>query len=463
MAIMNDEERARALSQIPQASYQAPRANSFGDSAAAQSNSSVQVRPSSQMASGPLSRVAAMLGTPTLSAPAQSPQSSTVNRLSTVTRDGNSYSGGDIGGNVSINGAAASGGYAGGASVPTVTPVTPVAQPAMGSAISAMSTLPSAAGAQQIPSPQVSNSANDFAVRKQLENLATSASSITNTAKWGGWRRGEVPPDVAAYQQALATDAALQQAQPRLDQAALQGNVDIQQSAMREQGADARSRLSSLTDLSQAQLTGQDAMARTQAQETGANQRSLLQTLGGIEEAQLRATAAKTPPAGYRSLPNGNLQAIPGGPADPAASKEGLQQNKDTQDVFSILDQARPLMETATGSYAGAAADQVARAFGVTTEGAQSAAQLKALQGALVSKMPKMSGPQSDKDVLLYREMAGQIGDPTIPVDQRKAAMKTVEDLNMKYLPVASDAAAYQALPSGSYFKTADGSVRRKQ
>ncbi|MDR2330322.1 MAG: hypothetical protein LBE58_12025 [Comamonas sp.] len=326
-----------------------------------------------------------------------------------------------------------------------------------------MSTLPSAAGAQQIPSPQVSNSANDFAVRKQLENLATSASSITNTAKWGGWRRGEVPPDVAAYQQALATDAALQQAQPRLDQAALQGNVDIQQSAMREQGADARSRLSSLTDLSQAQLTGQDAMARTQAQETGANQRSLLQTLGGIEEAQLRATAAKTPPAGYRSLPNGNLQAIPGGPADPAASKEGLQQNKDTQDVFSILDQARPLMETATGSYAGAAADQVARAFGVTTEGAQSAAQLKALQGALVSKMPKMSGPQSDKDVLLYREMAGQIGDPTIPVDQRKAAMKTVEDLNMKYLPVASDAAAYQALPSGSYFKTADGSVRRKQ
>jgi len=326
-----------------------------------------------------------------------------------------------------------------------------------------MNTLPSAAGVQQISAPQVSNSSNDFAARKQLENLATSASSITNTAKWGGWQRGEVPPAVAAYQQALGTDAALQQAQPRLEQAALQGNVDLQQTGMREQGADARSRLSSYTDLSQARLAGQDAMARTQLQETGANQRSLLQTLGGIQEAELRSTAAKAPPAGYRTLPNGNLQAIPGGPADLSVSKEGQQQTKDTQDVFSILDQARPLLDTATGSYAGAAADQLARAFGVSTEGAQSAAQLKALQGALVSKMPKMSGPQSDKDVLLYREMAGQIGDPTIPADQRRAAMKTVEDLNLKYLPVASDAAAYQALPSGSYFKTADGSVRRKQ
>lgn len=463
MAIMNDEERARALSQIPQDSYQAPRANSFGDSAAAQSNSSVQLRPSSPMASGPLSRIAAPLSAPSLSAPAPAAQPSVASRLSTVARNGNSYSGGNIGGDVSVNGASAGGGYVGAAPAPALASAAPAPQPVSSVAFNAMNTLPSAAGAQQISAPQVSNSSNDFAARKQLENLATSASSITNTAKWGGWQRGEVPPDVAAYQQALATDAALQQAQPRLDQAALQGNVDLQQTGMREQGADARSRLSSMTDLSQAQLAGQDAMARTQVQETGATQRSAMQTLGGIQEAQLRATAAKTPPAGYRTLPNGNLQAIPGGPADLSVSKEGQQQTKDTQDVFSILDQARPLMNTATGSYAGAAVDQAARAFGVSTEGAQSAAQLKALQGALVSKMPKMSGPQSDKDVQLYREMAGQIGDPTIPVDQRKAAMQTVEDLNMKYLPVASDAAAYQALPSGSYFKTADGSVRRKQ
>jgi hypothetical protein len=55
------------------------------------------------------------------------------------------------------------------------------------------------------------------------------------------------------------------------------------------------------------------------------------------------------------------------------------------------------------------------------------------LQGALVSKMPKMSGPQSDKDVLLYREMAGQVGDSTIPVARRQAAAAEVRRLNEKY------------------------------
>ncbi|WP_339556979.1 hypothetical protein [Comamonas sp. MYb396] len=290
-----------------------------------------------------------------------------------------------------------------------------------------------------------------------------SASSITNNGGRYDSRQGRanVGPSLAqaAYIDAQRADLAARGEQPRLDMATTQVNAGLQREGMEQSGNQQRSLVQAAMD----QQRNQNDLTRTSMTEDGANQRAVLQTLGGIQEAQLRANAAKSPPPGYRSLANGNLQAIPGGPADLSVSKEGQQQTKDTQDVFSILDQARPLLDTATGSYAGAAADQVARAFGVSTEGAQSAAQLKALQGALVSKMPKMSGPQSDKDVLLYREMAGQIGDPTIPADQRRAAMKTVEDLNHKYLPVASDAATYQALPSGSYFKTADGSVRRKQ
>ena len=247
-----------------------------------------------------------------------------------------------------------------------------------------------------------------------------------------------------AHQQVtdMNNDAAMQRAAVQMASGLLGNQNDLAKVSMQEQGANQRSAL----------------------HEQGSNQRNALQTLGTLQAAQTKADAAgKQPPQGYRYLPNGNLQAITGGPADPAASKEGQQQTKDSQDVFSIIDQARPLFDKATGSYAGNAADQVARTFGVATEGAQAAAQLKALQGALVSKMPKMSGPQSDKDVQLYRKMAGQIGDPTIPSEQRMAAMKTVEDLNMKYLPVASDAAAYQALQAGSYYKTPDGSVRRKQ
>jgi len=81
----------------------------------------------------------------------------------------------------------------------------------------------------------------------------------------------------------------------------------------------------------------------------------------------------------------------------------------------------------------GAGIDAAAGAVGYSTEGAQKTAQLKALEGALISKMPKMSGPQSDKDVLLYKQMAGQIGDSTLPIATRKAAMETIRQLNAQY------------------------------
>ena len=106
---------------------------------------------------------------------------------------------------------------------------------------------------------------------------------------------------------------------------------------------------------------------------------------------------------------------------------------QDAKDVLSILDMAEPILKKSTGSYLGAGIDAGAQAFGISTTGAKAAAELKALQGALVSKMPKMSGPQSDKDVQLYREMAGQIGDPTIPVATRQAAIETIRVLNEKY------------------------------
>jgi hypothetical protein len=108
----------------------------------------------------------------------------------------------------------------------------------------------------------------------------------------------------------------------------------------------------------------------------------------------------------------------------------------DAKDVISILNQAAPLVNKSTGSGIGNLMDNSAAFFGRSTDGAQAAAQLKALEGTLVSKMPKMSGPQSDKDVLLYKQMAGQIGDPTIPAAQKQAAMNTINELNSRYAGV---------------------------
>ena len=146
-----------------------------------------------------------------------------------------------------------------------------------------------------------------------------------------------------------------------------------------------------------------------------------------------KASAASKPPAGYRWTASGNLEAIPGGPVE-AKPNAAAQKTADAREVLALLDQAEPLLGIATGSYVGAGMDSLNRAFGKSTPGAQGAAQLKALEGALIAKMPKMSGPQSDKDVLLYRQMAGEIGDPTVPADQKRAAIKVIREINQRYL-----------------------------
>lgn len=196
-------------------------------------------------------------------------------------------------------------------------------------------------------------------------------------------------------------------------------------------------------------------------------------------------------PAGYRATATG-LEAIPGGPADLKAGAEGQKRTTDANDVLSLLNEVDTLLPKSTGSTLGAAADWTAGAFGHATEGAKTVAQLKMIQGALVAKMPKMSGPQSDKDVLLYREMAGQVGDSSLPVETRQAAASMLRKLNEKYAgmqegdslkdpnrgsgatgswgdgkaaaPVSiKNAADYANIPSGATYIAPDGQMRVKK
>lgn len=101
--------------------------------------------------------------------------------------------------------------------------------------------------------------------------------------------------------------------------------------------------------------------------------------------------------------------------------------------VIPILDQADKLINDATGSYGGMAFDKATQLFGGSTKGAESIAQLKVLEGALMMNQPRMEGPQSDKDVAMYRQMAGQLGDPTVPANIKRAALKQIRTLNEKY------------------------------
>lgn len=148
--------------------------------------------------------------------------------------------------------------------------------------------------------------------------------------------------------------------------------------------------------------------------------------------------------------------------AGTATGSPGARQREANEAVDIVL-QAAPLVRQSTASGIGAGVDWAAGLIGQSPKGADVAAQLKVLGGALVSKMPKMSGPQSDKDVMLYKEMAGKLGDPTVPTSQKEAALQTIYNLNAKYAGLPEQTLSFEptSVMSG-YGAPPAGAVRVK-
>ena len=149
-----------------------------------------------------------------------------------VTRNGNSYAGTNVSGDITVNGQAPGGG--------AVSAQNMVAADALQARQTPAGFQP--AGSQQagVQAPIVRNSTNDWAARNNLRNASVSASSITNN---GGEFDRSGPGDSAAmaeYKAALATDQAMQSAQPGMDQTAMRENAGIQREGMQQDGATAR-------------------------------------------------------------------------------------------------------------------------------------------------------------------------------------------------------------------------------
>ena len=186
-------------------------------------------------------------------------------------------------------------------------------------------------------------------------------------------------------------------------------------------------RVSELTSMAQRVQDRDAAQANLKAQQ---EQMAEFRRQGLAQSAEARALQGE--------IARGNL-AIRNLEAEAKLEAKAEERNKpiaEAKESISLINQAEKLLDKATASLTGTGVDVLAGAVGVSTEGAKAAAQLKAIQGALVAKMPKMSGPQSDKDVLLYREMAGQIGDSTLPVGTRKAALETIREIQERYAKV---------------------------
>ncbi|OUM01745.1 hypothetical protein [Variovorax sp. JS1663] len=125
-----------------------------------------------------------------------------------------------------------------------------------------------------------------------------------------------------------------------------------------------------------------------------------------------------------------------------AASKRAGQFEAAGELASQLLDQGP------TGSGVGSLADRVGNFVGQPLKGASQAQQLKALGGWLTANVPRMEGPQSNTDVLNYQTMAGQVGDDTLPVSTRKAALSTVLQLQRKYAALNGGAAPGPSAPA---------------
>jgi hypothetical protein len=86
-----------------------------------------------------------------------------------------------------------------------------------------------------------------------------------------------------------------------------------------------------------------------------------------------------------------------------------------------------------TASGIGQAADVTSAIFGIAPRGAKEADALGVIGGRLVSKVPRMEGPQSNFDLENYKTQAGKVGDPTIPISRRLEALKEVQRITSKY------------------------------
>lgn len=105
----------------------------------------------------------------------------------------------------------------------------------------------------------------------------------------------------------------------------------------------------------------------------------------------------------------------------------------DATTTLGLLDEADALLDKSTGSLIGAIGDQAAAAFGRSTEGAQAIASLQPIAASLTLAVPRMEGPQSDADRLLYQKAAGDFANPNVPVATRKAASAQMRRLALKY------------------------------
>jgi hypothetical protein len=123
-----------------------------------------------------------------------------------------------------------------------------------------------------------------------------------------------------------------------------------------------------------------------------------------------------------------------------AAAKFGeelAKNQRNAKDSFDLMKSASALLSSEAPS-SGRLSNIVTGTrefFGGGGEASKADAQLNLLSGALTMKQPRFEGPQGVLDVTLYQKLAGDLGNPNLPVASRLATINQMIDLQKKYYP----------------------------
>lgn len=145
-------------------------------------------------------------------------------------------------------------------------------------------------------------------------------------------------------------------------------------------------------------------------------------------------------PHAQAAVAGAKAEATAGGKAKGEREASTADQAYKAPQTEILLQEAERLLPESTGSGLGTLADAAAAMVGKTTKGGEAGDQLKIIAGKLTSQVPRMEGPQSNLDVKLYKEMAGDLGNTTLPIERRMAALQTLRQLNAKYAHLGSGA-----------------------
>jgi hypothetical protein len=119
-------------------------------------------------------------------------------------------------------------------------------------------------------------------------------------------------------------------------------------------------------------------------------------------------------------------------PATPDAEKAARLQAQQVRDlglaITNLESAVKPggLISQSTGSGIGRAYDVAAGFVGNAPKGAIAAAKLAPIADMVLKMVPRFEGPQSDKDTQSYKEAAGQLANPNLPVEIRQEAGKEI-------------------------------------